>query len=221
MISRTKMIRNIVLVCMSICLSLGVSQAQGDKKAQEILKGVSNKLKSYKGIKADFTYALENPAAKINESQSGTFHLKGKKFRVNLKQQEIICDSKTIWTYLKDSKEVNVSNLDPKEASMNPADIFSMYEKGFKYTFVEEKNIAGKLCQVIDLTPVNGDKSYFKVRLTIDKKQKQLVESKVFDKNGSRYTYSIKSLQAANNLDDAFFTFNKAQYPGVDVIDLR
>lgn len=222
MTSRTQMkLKNLIYIFLSLIFSAGTSFAQGDKKAQDILKGVSNKLKSYKAIKAHFTYSLENPAAKINESQSGTFHLKGKKFRVDLKQQEIICDSKTIWTYLKDSKEVNISNLDPKEASMNPADIFSMYEKGFKYIFVEEKNIAGVLCQIIDLTPIDAEKSYFKVRLTIDKKRKQLVESKVFDKNGNKYTYSIKSLTAMNNLEDAFFVFNKSKYPGVEIIDLR
>lgn len=215
------MMKRSILFFLISFISIGSTFSQGDKKAEDILSGVSKKLRSYPAIKAEFSYTLENPAEKVNETQVGTLHLKGKKYRLIFSGQEIICDSKTIWNYAKDSKEVNVSNVDPKEAALSPSDIFTMYEKGFKYAFIEEKVIANKTCQVIDLIPLDKNKSYFKVRLTVDKKAKQLVQSKIFDKNGNRYTYTVKTLTANPTVADAFFTFDTKKYPGVEVVDLR
>ena len=45
--------------------------AQVDKKAKDILAGVSAKYKSMKAMKIDFAYTLENPSAKIKETQTG------------------------------------------------------------------------------------------------------------------------------------------------------
>ncbi len=192
-----------------------------DAKAAEILKKVSAKYKSFGTLKADFSYTLQNPSEKINETQTGTIHLKSTKYRVAIAGQEIICDNKTRWTYIKDSKEVMVNNAANAEADMNPAEIFTMYEKGYSYLFVEEKTIGGVMCQIIDLTPNDKTKQYFKVRLTVDKKQSQLLQSNIFDKNGSHYIYKITKFTPNPKLEDAFFNFDAKKYPGVEVVDMR
>ena len=192
-----------------------------DSKAAAILKAVSAKYRTFNSLKADFSYSLQNPQEKINETQNGTLHLKGTKFKVNIAGQEIICDNKTKWTYVKESKEVMISTPKAAEGEINPADIFTMYEKGFSYLFIAEKTVDGKVCQIIDLTPTDKSKQYFKVRLTVDKKASQLVQSNIFDKNGSHYIYTIKTFTPNPKLEDSFFTFDTKKYPGVEVVDLR
>ncbi len=194
-----------------------------DKKAKDILAGVSKKYKSYNVIKAEFTFTLENTAEKTTDSYTGILFVKpsGNKYKIDLNKQEIISDGKSTWTYLKDAKEVQVNVVETGDDAINPAQIFTIYEKGYSYIFVEEKNIKGKMCQVIELTPTNKTKNIFKARLIIDKTLKQLVEIKLFEKNGNRYNYSVKNMTANPKVDDQFFTFDKKKYPGVDVIDLR
>jgi hypothetical protein len=46
---------------------------------------------------------------------------------------------------------------------------------------------------MIDLTPVDAKKSIFKVRLSIDKAAKQIANVVLFDKNGNKYTYNVKT----------------------------
>lgn len=212
--------KKITTIALLILISLGV-QAQGDKKAKDILSGVSSKYRSYKSMKADFSYTLENPTAKIKETQSGSIVLSGAKYRLAIAGQEVICDSKTIWTYMKEAKEVQVNTVDPTEGGIKPNEIFTMYEKGFLYKFVDEKKVAGKLQQNIELTPTDKSKNFFKIKLTVDKASKQIVKSVIFEKTGNRYTYAIKEFTPNYAVNAGTFMFDVKKYPGVEVVDLR
>jgi len=195
--------------------------AQGDKKAKDILSGVSSKYRSYKSMKADFSYTLENPTAKIKETQSGSIILSGVKYRLAIAGQEVICDGKTIWTFMKEAKEVQVNSVDPAEGGIKPNEIFTMYEKGFLYKFVDEKKVGGKVQQNIELTPTDKTKNFFKIKLTVDKASKQIVKSVIFEKTGNRYTYAIKEFTPNFAVNAGTFMFDAKKYPGVEVVDLR
>ena len=56
--------------------------SQKDQKASDLLDQVSAKTKSYKSIKADFSYKMENAKAKINEEKQGTLLLSGDKYKI-------------------------------------------------------------------------------------------------------------------------------------------
>ena len=197
------------------------SFAQSDKQSDDILKGVSAKYKSFTSVKADFSYTVENAKDKTSDTQQGSISLKADKYKLNIKGQEVICDGKTVWTYLKDANEVQVSDPNTKEDAINPTNIFTMYEKGFDHIFVEEKPENGKSVQVIDLKPTDAKKNYFKIRMTIDKNEKLLMNFKVFNKDGSHQIYSIKQFIPNAPLTDSVFMFDKATHPKVEVIDLR
>jgi outer membrane lipoprotein-sorting protein len=135
--------------------------------------------------------------------------------------QEIISDGKSQWTYLKKDNEVQVSDVDKSGEGFNPAQIFTIYEKGYKYLYTGDQKLNGKLCQVIELSPTDAKKSVFKIKLFIDKAQKQIYSALIFDKNGNKYNYTIKSFAANAALPDSIFGFDAKAHPGVEVVDLR
>jgi outer membrane lipoprotein-sorting protein len=96
-----------------------------------------------------------------------------------------------------------------------------MYETGYKYIYTGQQKIGAKVYQVIDLTPEDGKKTFFKVRLMIDKVKNQLYSAQIFDKNGSKYTYSLRTFTPNYKIAETAFTFDKKAYPGVEVVDLR
>ena len=196
--------------------------AQEDK-AKAILAEVSKTYRTYDAIKTEFTYTIDNPQAKLKEKQAGTLFLKSttNKYRVVLPNQEIISDGKSLWTYLKADKEVQVSEAENKPDALNPANIFVIYEKGYKFLYTGDTKINGKVYHNIDLTPTEGSQSFFKVRLQIDKINKRISNAVIFDKNGNHYTYEIKSFVANVKLPEATFAFDTKKYPGVEVVDLR
>ena len=198
------------------------SQTQkNDPKATQILEGVSAKYKSYKSVQAEFTIKVESGQNKTSDVQSGTLYVKGPKYKVSLKNQEITSDNSTVWTFIKDANEVQVNNYEPDENTITPSQIFTIYEKDFLYAFIEEKTVGGKVLQYIELTPHDKSRPYFKIRLAIDKNAKTIHSAVVFDKNGNRYTYEIKSFTPNPNLADTFFVFDTKAHPGVEVVDLR
>ena len=93
---------NIRIGIMMLLISVSaLTLAQTDKKAQQILSGLSTKYKSYKSIMADFSIVIENTKDKTKQEQKGTLYLKGHKYKLQIAGQDIISDGTTRWTFLK------------------------------------------------------------------------------------------------------------------------
>jgi outer membrane lipoprotein-sorting protein len=213
-----------LLIGALIIIGSGVTAfAQSEVKAKEILAEVSKKYRSYDVIKTEFSYTLENPQAKIKETQSGTLFVKSKvnKYKVILKGQELISDGKNQWTYLKADKEVQLSEVDNSSDALNPAKIFTIYEKGFKSVYTNDIKLNSKVLHNIDLTPLDGKRSFFKVKLQIEKLSMQITNAVIFDKNGNKYTYTIKTFIPNVKVPESTFAFDSKLYPGVELVDLR
>jgi outer membrane lipoprotein-sorting protein len=216
--------KKITALMLFTIISVTGSYAQNvDAKAKAILADVSKKYRSYNVIKTDFTFTLENPQAKIKESQQGSLIAKSdaNKYRVTMTDQELYSDGKSQWTYLKDNKEVQITDVDNNADGINPAKIFTVYEQGYKYLFTGEKKVGSKTLQTIDLSPLDIKKTVFKIRLTIDKAAKQITNVVIFDKSGNKYTYAIKTFTPNVKVAETTFAFDAKKYPGVEVVDLR
>jgi len=199
-----------------------------DTKAKAILDDVAAKTKTYSSIKTEFATVMEkqvtNKESKVTDTQSGTLQLKGTKYKLEFKGQTIFCDGKTQWTYIKESNEVQVNNApDPKATdNINPVNIFTLYEKGYKYKYEKEDDVNGAKADVVNLYPLDPDKKpYHTIRLTIDRAKKQILIVKILNKNGTSNTITVKNFTSNSDMPDAMFTFNKADYKGVEVVDLR
>jgi outer membrane lipoprotein carrier protein len=195
--------------------------AQYDPKALETLDAMSKKYKSIESFEANIVCNMTNEIDKVNEEFKGKITVKGDKFRLVLPEQEVINNGTTQWTYLPEAKEVNVDNYDPSSDDVNPSKILDMYKKGYKYLYVGDKTDGGVLCEEIDLVPDKKDAQYFKIKMMIGKKDKNIQSWTMFNKAGDRYKYSITKFNGQAKVDDTFFTFDPKKYPDVQVIDLR
>lgn len=193
--------------------------AQEDAKAKEILDKLSAKTKSYSSIKADFQYSMINKSDGLNETQTGKIEIKGNSYFLTIQGQDIISDGKTIWTHIKESEEVQINSVsEDDDEGISPNKIFTLYETGFKYKFVEEKNNI----QTVNLYPKDPEaKAYHRISLMIDKVKQQITEVTMFGKDGTQSNYKIKSFTPNTAISDSHFTFNKSKYPTVEIIDLR
>jgi outer membrane lipoprotein carrier protein len=206
------------LFLIAIAAGLTISAfAQNDKKAQAILDEVSAKTKAYKTIKIEFTYAMDNTKEKIHDKFKGTLISKGDKYKLTAAGQDVISDGKTVWTYLKDTKEVQINNVGEDDDSFTPTKLLSGYNKDYKSKFIEEKGND----QLIELYPLKKGKSFTKVQLTIDKTKKQISKFIIFDRSGSTFSYIVDKFVTDQPIADTVFTFNKAEHPGVEINDMR
>jgi outer membrane lipoprotein carrier protein len=189
-------------------------------KATQLLDEVSAKTKTYKTIKADFTYSMENKQAKINESKTGVLLVSGDKYKLTAAGQMVICDGKTVWTYLKESNEVQVNNLENKDDALTPSKLLTSYDKNYKATLIKDKDNTDPNAESIELVP-NVQKNFTKAILTVDKIKKQVKGFQLFDKSGNIFTYKVTKFQTDVPTTPSDFTFESSKYPGVEVIDMR
>ena len=149
--------------------------------------------------------------------------MKGTKYRVSFVGQEIYSDGITVWTYDKSSNEVTITKLDKDATStLTPQKLFTnFYDKDFLYKLNGEKKAGGKTLQEIEMTPNDKTKAFHKVYVMIDKNAKTIYSTKVLEKAGNRYTYTVTSLNGNANIPDSKFAFDKKSYPGVEEVDLR
>ncbi len=195
-----------------------------DAKATAILKSLDKKTKAYKTIHAEFTITQYGADKKPGETQKGIIWVKGGKYKFDIKNQTIYCDSVTTWTYLKDANEVQINKVDPsaEKGSLSPATIFNFYEKGFKSRYVDEEKVNNVLCECVDLYPKHPEKEkYHTLRLFIDKAKEQLVQVNAIMKDGSTGTYVVSKFDPNIALADSTFTFDAKSFPGVEIEDLR
>lgn len=193
---------------------------QNDPEAKKVLDDVSSKFRTYKTVQAKFVLKIENAAGKSMGTKSGTVFMKGSKYRVSLPDQEIFSDGSNVWTFSKDDNEVTITKLDPSSGTVTPQKLFTnFYDKDFLYKLNGQVTLNGKKMKEVELTPVDKTKPFFKVLLYVDKSS--INTTKIFEKNGSRYTYSTSSFKPNAVVADATFIFDAKKYPGVEVVDLR
>lgn len=198
------------------------AQTKSDPDAKKILDAVSNKFKTYKAIAASFTYKVENSAGKVMSSKTGSVNMKGTKYYVSIVGQEIFCDGKSVWTYDKNANEVTITKLDNSANSITPQKLFTnFYDKDFLYKLNGEKKEGGKTVQEIEMTPNDKTKPFHKVYLLIDKASSSIYSTRVLEKSGNRYVYTVSSMNGNANIADTKFMFDKKKYPGVEEVDLR
>jgi outer membrane lipoprotein carrier protein len=199
------------------------SMGQSDPNAKKILDAVSANFKKYKSVKASFVFKNEDAKGKVLGVKKGNLFMKGTKYRITLiGGQDIFCDGVNIWTYDKSANEVTISKFDPTQNTITPQKLFTnFYDKDFLYRLNGDKAESGKQLHEIELTPYDKTKSFFKVYLMVDKSSKTIYSTKIMEKSGVHYVYTVSSLNGNTPVGDEVFIFDQKKYPGVELVDLR
>ncbi|PIF05963.1 MAG: hypothetical protein CSA36_04075 [Draconibacterium sp.] len=198
--------------------------AQNDSKSKSILDQVTENAKTFKTVTAAFVFSMDNDEMGIHEKNEGVLKMKGKKYVVDLPGVgvQIFSDGATIWNYMTDGNQVTISNIDDSESElMDPANLFSIYEKGFNSKFVSEKTVNGQPVYIIDLYPGSDEQDVKKITVTIDKGTMMVGSAELFSTDGNVYSIDVKKFETNKNYNDSEFVFNKTAYPDVEVIDFR
>lgn len=209
----------------SVCLLLAAVSSfaqQRDPKAKAILDEVSAKFKTYQTVAANFAYSIQNAQGKVLSKKTGIVNMKGQKFNISFGDNKIISDGSTVWSYDPSAKEVTVNNANKSESTITPQKLFTdFYNKDFMYVMGNESKVNGKPASVIIMQPIDKNKPFSRLYVAVDKATKTIVSTTVVEKGGNRYVYMVNKLKPNSPMSDDQFTFDKAKYPGVEVVDLR
>lgn len=214
--------KQIGLVLSFLLLTISQYSYAQNNAAKALLNKVSQKYNGYKTMQAGFTLDIRQ-ANGSSHSDAGTLYLDkaNNKYHVNTKNQILISDSKTQWNIMKAEKEVEISEASNSTNEINPTNIFTFYTSGFNYVLANTEKAKGISLSVVELKPIDSKKNYSKIKLRINKANHLIYDTTIFDKSGNRYTYTLNAQEGNKAIASSFFTFNKSNYTGFDIVDLR
>lgn len=199
--------KRLSLIILAILLATGL-YAQNAAQARKILDKTAAIVGRKGGASANFS--MSGKAG----NTSGTISIKGTKFNARTPQAIVWYDGKTLWTYMKNNQEVNVSTpTKASQISMNPYTFINVYKSGYKLSM---KNVSGGW--QIHLTATNNARTIREMYITIGKNYYPKT-IKMRQSNGWT-TINVSNFKA-KNLSDATFRFNAKDFPHAEVIDLR
>jgi outer membrane lipoprotein-sorting protein len=212
-----------IIIISLLFMFISKTQAQQDPEARVILDRVAEKTKNYSTIQADFELIVENIRDKKESKSSGSIKIKGNKYYIETMGSKVFFDGKTMWSYLEDLKEVNISIPDTGKEDFveNPSKIFTFYNRDYKYQLVGDVKIDNVVMYEIDLFPKNLDQPYSRFKLFIHHDTDDLYKVTAVGKEGINYSAYIKNARYNEPLDDDFFTFKPEKHKGVEINDMR
>ena len=197
--------------------------AQQDPNAKIILDKLSEKTKSYKNIQTDFTIEYKNIKDNTQNSSKGSITIQNEKYRLIFMGSESFYNGKTLWNYLEEVNEVNISEPDTNNTDIfsNPQEIFTIYNRDFKYQLIDKYTKNGVSEAIVDLYPYDLEEEYSRLRLVINTDNYQLQSVTIFGKDGSHYIIEFNNYKTNLEIDQYYFTFDTSSYPDLEVIDMR
>lgn len=193
----------------------GMVNAQNDPNAKKILDNVSSKLKSYKGVSANFTYTTTDKKNVKRGSVAGQINIKGQKYYIKQGSTEIFSDGAKTWNFNGDT-EVTVAAVDNDSKTLSPQKLLSdFYDKDFTYKLVSS---AGSYHQIL-LAPIDKRKNFKQVTVYVDKAKSMVTRAVVVDKSDNSIEFKLTNVNTAATLPDSKFVFDASKHPGVEVIN--
>ncbi|MDT8309101.1 MAG: outer membrane lipoprotein carrier protein LolA [Bacteroidales bacterium] len=191
-----------------------------DTKSKKVLNSVTEKLESYSTIKINFTFT-EKKEGKTNSTKKGRVWTKGSKYYLKFAGQTIYSDGTTKWTYIKESEECHITDVDEGDDFANPLNLLKNYSSKFDTRWIREEQYKKNKVIIVDLYPKKDNKSYHRVRLRINKTNHQIVSTTVYNINNVSQTIDIDSFKTNEAIPDSTFVWKSEDHPGVEDIDLR
>lgn len=215
--------KNLLITLIILLFSASYIYSQKDMEAKNVLDELNQKIESYENIRIRFTFFYESLQDNSSSSQKGTLVMQGKKYFMDISQATTYCNGSTLWTYLKEAHEVNISDQEMNENDIlsNPKKLFTIYEDDFKYVYIGKINEDDIDLHHIDLIPNNLDEDYGRIHLKVNTESGLIHSVKVFFKDGTSYRVTVDEFETNLNLKDDFFEFNASEYPDAEIIDLR
>jgi outer membrane lipoprotein-sorting protein len=205
-----------ILILSFLALSLA---AQKDPEAIRILSEFSKKATSAPSVSIDFTFVTTDSRDGTVNTMDGSVVIAGDKYKLSMPDNSVWADGKNVWSYLPDVNEVTITATDPDDESFmsRPSMLFTLYQEGYKVRLLEKTAKEW----VIDLYPEDLTLNLVRIRLKIANTTYNLRSAEYVTKDGITVTlnagrYDLTLRPAADH-----FTFNPADYKGVDVIDMR
>lgn len=215
--------KNIFLSALFLGIVLSVFGQGADASVRNLMASVSKNYKSKPTIKAQFNVAGKDASGQTVYRSEGMLWMEPKSGRYNMdmEDRQLISDGKVLYTVLKEEEEIQMSDLLEGEQGLNPANLFTFYDKGYRYSRAKSEKQGAVSLEVVDFVPTQSSASVKKIRLRINPKTNLIYDGTLFDTNGGQYTYTVKSFSGEAKAPAGAFSVSQPAFANFEKVDLR
>jgi outer membrane lipoprotein carrier protein len=217
------MFRLILTLFSGLSFVFALAQEDQDPAAKDVLDRVAAKARQMNSIGVDFELVIEDRKENTKNSSGGSLLIRQDKYKITTQESVVYFDGRTMWTYVEANREVTITEPDNnnEEFLNNPAKIFSLYNRDFKYRYVNESTLNGAKYHEIDLFPKNLNQPYSRIKIFVSLKNEMPEKLRSVGKDGVDYTVNLSNFRFDNVINDQTFVFDPSKHKKVEVIDMR
>ena len=198
----------------SLVLLFATQAVSAQNNAEAIIRLMVNQMKSHKNVEMTYKYQVTSEGL-TTDAQQGKAWLQGNAYKVEMVEQQIVSDGKTIWTYLVDEGEVMISNA-ADGVDNTPLKLLTSLDESYAATLT---GMDAQGNATIELANPKGQ--YKRVTLKANASKLAINSLDVYLDDGTKLIVNIEEMKFDQELGDKFFTFDTKKHPKVDVIDMR
>lgn len=209
-----------LLSALALALALPMRAAAAGDDAQELLAKLQDRYKSVRDASVTFSQHVLFGVTKSESSFRGSFVMKkGNKYRLELEDQTIVTDGKSLWSYSKANNQViiNVYREDPK--SFSPDKVLVSVPDNYVAAIVGAETYRASETTILKLTPKAKRGSLRWMKIWVDREDELMRKIQVFDAGENTITYELDEILLNTGVADSRFEF--VPPPKAEVIDLR
>ncbi|MBI5020859.1 MAG: outer membrane lipoprotein chaperone LolA [Ignavibacteriales bacterium] len=197
-----------------------ISNLMAGDDADKILRNIQKKYESWNDATISFTQQVLFAVTKSEQTFDGKLIVKkGNKYRIDLEQQLIITDGKTLWNVNKTNKQVMIDNYRDDPKSITPEKMLTNIPKNYNATLLNRDEEGGADIAVLKLLPKEERSSFRSIKMWVDEDKSVLKKIQIIDASKNTITYTINNLFINSGLKENSFSYQPPD--GYEVIDLR
>lgn len=204
-----------LLLC--LCWAGAAVAQSGQEQAWALL----DRLSEQHSIQAAFVYSSLEQQEALGTTLQGEVTLQGEQYRLHLDQQEIVCNGTTVWTYLRDVNEVQITDCTSDPTAATPWSVLMHCRQDYTFTQLRTMEIDDRMYDVVDMVAKDQQSPLSQFTVMIERDTGHIHTLEVMDREQRGHRFSVISFATGEALDETFFTFIPEDYEDIEVIDMR
>ena len=209
--------RFVALLLTAALVPLGARAAD---EAEEILTKVKHKYDSIRDAEMKFTQHVRMAVAGVEQRVEGTLQLKKEnKYRVEMRDQTIVTDGETVWSYSDVTKQVIIDRFSVNERTFSPERLLTAAPSDFEAVVLGRERLGKIPTVVLKLTPRQDNSLIRSLKIWVGENDWLIRKVEMEEIGRKLTTYTVSDLEIDPGLPDARFTFEVPE--GAEIVDLR
>jgi len=187
--------------------------------SEELASEVEKKYRSLKSLSMDFVKITRSDIFETESKIKGKMILKNPdKFKIQTKDETIVCDGKFVWNYSVENKQVIKNLVNRSENLFKPNQYLSNFRSEYVPQLKGEEKVNRTKCFKLLLSPKKDDVFIKRMTIWVDKKNLLVRKLEYKDSNDNEVTLVFQRIKTNRKIKDSEFIFQTP--PGVEELDL-